>query len=598
MALPDTEAYSGAVPTQTNHTERCEVGPGVKPHGDSGFQSTRSFISVLLAAGIASLGGILFGYDTGIISGALLQLRHLFHLSCVGQQLVVGTLFLGAFLASFFGGIIVDRFGRKTALLVASLLFVIGAATQSLSTNIYMLLCGRLVTGTAVSLSTTAECTYISEISPRQHRGMLVSLNEVGITVGFLLAYTVNYSFISLHNGWQYMFAAAMCPALLQMVGTLFLPQSPHYLVLKDKTEQARKVLRLVHPEEVVEEEIKCMSKALHAEKNHSYADLCSSSLKGRMLIGMGLVFLQQFTGQTNVVYYAPTLLKHLGFCSNTAATLASVGLGGIKVVAAVFALLVLDRVGRRVCLLLGIFLMASSILTLGVFTKTVFSSEGALVVRCSDPTVTPPRAPFLNLTELSLTESPPQVQGELALLYSVREHDFKEEDAGDYAIKRVNETKEAAESPSECAGTAEGTSFQRGVTMAALMMYVFAYGISFGTTTWVILSEIFPMAVRGRAISVATAFNWLTNMAVSATFLTLLNAVGVGETLIMYSLVCLLAFLFVFFCVPETKHKSLEEITKELDHGFIQWRWSCTLFRGRKTCALDVSTPSTQHTP
>ncbi|EEC06363.1 facilitated glucose transporter, putative, partial [Ixodes scapularis] len=163
-------------------------------------------------------------------------------------------------------------------------------------------------------------------------RGLLVSLNEVAITVGFLLAYTVNYAFISRPNG-------CTCPALLQLVGTMFLPQSPHYLMLKGRNDKARKVLQLIHGEEAGVVEMQHMQKSLGQNRchrvsslqNQRYRDLVSPSLRGRMLVGMGLVFLQQFTGQTNVVYYAPTLLKHLGFCTNVAATLASVGLGVVK---------------------------------------------------------------------------------------------------------------------------------------------------------------------------------------------------------------------------------------------------------------------------
>ncbi|KAL3201095.1 hypothetical protein MRX96_043137 [Rhipicephalus microplus] len=130
-----------------------------------------------------------------------------------------------------------------------------------------------------------------------------------------------------------------------------------------------------------------------------------------------------------------------------------------------------------------------------------------------------------------------------------------------------------AAAQDSQCSGVPQGSAFQRALTLAALMCYVFAYGVSFGTTTWLILSEIFPAAVRGRAISVATSANWAANMSVSASFLTVLDNLGVGDTLLMYSGVCMLALCFIFLCVPETKHKTLEEITTELDQGLIRWR-------------------------
>ncbi|XP_075729999.1 solute carrier family 2, facilitated glucose transporter member 10-like isoform X2 [Rhipicephalus microplus] len=722
------------------------------------------FLSVLLAACIASLGGILFGYDSGIISGALLQIREIFDLSCVVQQLVVGSLFLSAFISSFFGGVLVDNLGRKRALLLASALFLSGSALQSLSTSLAMFVTGRFITGFAVSLSTTAQCTYIAEISPAVHRGLLMSLNEVGITVGFLLAYTVNYSFISYENGWQLMFAVATCPALLEMLGTLFLPQSPHFLVLKGRYDEARKVLNVIHGETAASQELNRMQKSLLEEQNYRYRDLFTPGLRGRMMVGVGLVILQQCTGQTNVIYYAPTLLKHLGFCTNVAATLASVGLGAVKVGAALFALLVLDRLGRRVCLCTGVLLMAISIFALGMLAKFSYGSSGhSISLRCRDrPSVfnasaihyshmTPPGydteamtthvpAPMVlensnvpsspnqrhkresgafSSDSTSLDSSPglsmpPPIPDQMASSgaglmdvgytpgrpsgsprevvapspswgFDHAEHvaklspqsdesrenmdprrdegtvgenqslEMQRPDNGDDAgeepliellvnstgtktlstaepylvassyisddvrggklsympetaaassshLRNVGEMEASAPShaaaggenrraevterrvgerdslvaaaqDSQCSGVPQGSAFQRALTLAALMCYVFAYGVSFGTTTWLILSEIFPAAVRGRAISVATSANWAANMSVSASFLTVLDNLGVGDTLLMYSGVCMLALCFIFLCVPETKHKTLEEITTELDQGLIRWR-------------------------
>ncbi|KAK8763772.1 hypothetical protein V5799_033615 [Amblyomma americanum] len=727
----------------------------------------RSFLPVLLAACIASLGGILFGYDSGIISGALLQLRETFDLSCVVQQLVVGSLFLSAFVASFFGGVLVDHLGRKRALLLASTLFLTGSALQSLSTGLAILVTGRFITGAAVSLSTTAQCTYIAEISPPAHRGLLMSLNEVGITVGFLLAYTVNYAFISYDNGWQLMFAAATCPALLQLLGTLFLPQSPHFLVLKGRHQEAQKVLNVIHGEIAASQELNRMQKSLLEEQNYRYRDLFAPGMRGRMIIGVGLVILQQCTGQTNVIYYAPTLLKHLGFCTNIAATLASVGLGVVKVAAALFALLFLDRLGRRVCLCSGVLLMAVSIFALGILAKFSYGGSGHVIaLRCRDrgsifnssmspysyaspasdvtaatqepihslhlstPSLSrryrreyvpegssfdssaldtlpslPARAPATSSREVSRKSEPASVgytigygaelpriaatsppsgtmdhllrsgqtrssaqdstgeseseipredDGARESKPSVLRQQYADEDGspgklsiellaqpigartaptiasyslGDVhpssdvlgkasitregvsaAVKsegaRASDTADmktstssydgpdgadrseakaksgrsrtlasSAAAESQCSGVPQGSAVQRALTLTALMCYVFAYGVSFGTTTWLILSEIFPAAVRGRAISVATSANWAANMTVSACFLTVLDALGIGDTLLMYSGVCVLALCFIFLCVPETKHKSLEEISEELDQGLVRWR-------------------------
>lgn len=737
--------------------------PGVTSQSAAGSKANNSgFLHVLLAASIASLGGILFGYDSGIIAGALLQIREIFDLSCNVQQLVVGSMFLSAFLSSFFSGVLVDNLGRKRALLLSSALFLGGTGLQSTSTGLAMFVTGRFVTGFAVSLSTTAQCTYIAEISPAVHRGLLMSVSEVGITVGFLMAYTVNYSFISYENGWQLMFAVAACPALLELLGTLFMPQSPHFLVLKGRHDEARKVLNVIHGENAASQELGRMQKSLLEEQNYRYRDLFAPGLRGRMIVGVGLVILQQFTGQTNVTYYAPTLLKHLGFCSNVAATLASVGLGAVKVGSALFALLVLDRLGRRVCLCAGVLLMAVSIFALGMLAKYSYEGSGhGITLRCRDrpsvfnasathnPYMTPagydaaaatthlPVPMALRNSEvssanqrhrresdafsqdsadldsttsrLSIPPMPDQTSSGAVLMdvnytpgrpsgyprgvaepsstssvdgagdaakaspaseESREKVDMRRDEGtaaenqslevqhrtnGDEGIVEepliellANSTKTvptmasyvveniyssggvgggkpsnvpesaaalqltaqlrdvgATETPRlshaggedrrsqaatemrvggrtslgaaaedlQCSGVPQGSAFQRALTLSALMTYVFAYGVSFGTTTWLILSEIFPAAVRGRAISVATSANWAANVCVSASFLTVLDTLGISDTLLMYSGVCLLALCFIYLCVPETKHKTLEEITSELDQGLIRWK-------------------------
>ncbi|XP_037555058.1 solute carrier family 2, facilitated glucose transporter member 12-like [Dermacentor silvarum] len=502
-----------------------------------------SFLPVLLAASIASLGGILFGLRFGIIAGALLQVREIFDLSCDVQQLVVGSVFFSAFVTSFFGGVLVDNLGRKRALLLATALFLGGSALQSVSTGLAMFVTARFITGFAISLSTTAQCTYIAEISPAVHRGLLMSLSEVGITAGFLFAYMINYAFISYENGWQLMFGVATLPALLELVGTLFLPQSPHFLVLKGRHDEARKALTVIHGENAASQELGRMQKSLMEEQNYRYRDLFAPGLRGRMLVGVGLVVLQQCTGQTNVTYYAPTLLQHLGFCSNVAATLASVGLGVVKVGSAIFALLVLDRLGRRICLLSGTLLMAVSIFALGILAKYSYGGGGhAIPLRCRD-------GPALFNDSERLPEATEKRDGSRSSIGAAAAEEY------------------------QCVGVPKGSAIQRALTLAALMTYVFAYGVGFGTTTWLILSEIFPAAVRGRAIAVATSANWAANVVVSASFLTVLDILGIGDTLLMYSGVCMLSLVFIFLCVPETKHKTLEEITSELDQGLNRWR-------------------------
>ncbi|XP_042897178.1 solute carrier family 2, facilitated glucose transporter member 12 [Parasteatoda tepidariorum] len=464
---------------------------------------------VVFSAVIASIGGILFGYDIGIISGALLQLKETFTLSYFEQELVVCGVLIGAFCASFFGGNVVDSFGRKAGIIISCGFFITGSVILFLSINFIMLIIGRVIVGIAISLSVTAECTYISEISPPSCRGMMVSFNEVGITTGFLIAYLMNYIFISMKNGWKWMFGVAILPAILQGIGVAFMPSSHHYLIAKGQIQKAREVLIHLRKSENVEEEMEAILKSMSEQKSFTYKDLFRSAfnMRSRMFLGMTLVFLQQFSGNANVLYYAPTVFQHFGYSTDTSATLVSVGLGIVKVIATIITLLMVDRVGRRSLLLTGSVLMALSIILLGIVGTLQHSSK----------------------TDFST----------------------------------------------------------RIISVISLMVFVCAYSISYGPVTWLVLSEIFPGSVRGRAVSVATCINWASNIIVSLTFLDVLNAMGIGPVFVTYEIICFAAAIFIFFCVPETKNKSLEEINQVLTKGLLKKgcrKYSCE----RNTVAVE----------
>jgi MFS family permease len=200
------------------------------------------------AAFFAALGGILFGYDIGIISGALLQLEDEFGLSNFQKELVVSLMLLGAIAGSVLGGYIIDYFGRRRAIIGNAGLFVMGAVGLCAAPDLTTLLIARVVVGFAVALSAIAECVYISEIAPAAHRGALVSLNELGITVGIFLSYMINYALITTPHGWRWMFGLSMIPAVLQGIGMVFMPASPRWLLLRGYVAEAEASLRKFRP--------------------------------------------------------------------------------------------------------------------------------------------------------------------------------------------------------------------------------------------------------------------------------------------------------------------------------------------------------------
>ncbi|XP_060559321.1 solute carrier family 2, facilitated glucose transporter member 10-like isoform X2 [Ruditapes philippinarum] len=574
MELSEQHVESGEVPTT----------PGEAPPS-----KVWACFYVISASVMASLGGVLFGYDMGIISGAILQLRDVFCLSCLDQELVISAMLMGAVLGSLIGGFLIDHCGRRLTIIANSVVFLIGALILGFSPSFAILVVGRLMVGFAVSVSATGECIYISEIAPAKRRGLLVSLNELGITLGLLLAYLCNFLFISVTDGWRWMFGLSAIPAVVQGIGMFFLPMSPRFLMLKKRENDAVNVLKKLRGTNKIESEINDIRVSIASEKNKSCTDVCGSEdgMRGRMFIGVGLVFFQQFTGQPNVLYYAPTIFEEIGFHSNSAATLATVGLGIVKVIMTIIALICVDKFGRRKLLLTGSTIMGVGIFILGIVCH--FESASIPNKACVD------HSHCHSLTEHThaFATSIPDLsnsQNILSTLKSMSKRDFVNEtlDNGFVSYSNISTVvpslyqntqnnsstdllDKVAINNSNSGGSVKGDNsshsslIQRIAGFTALMCYVAAYGFSFGPVTWLVLSEIFPATVKGRAIAIATVFNWGTNLIVTFTFLDVMNALGVTWTFTVFGVICAFSVMFIYSFVPETKNRTLEQVSAEM---------------------------------
>lgn len=323
----------------------------------------RTLLILLLSATVSLLGGLIFGYELGIISGALLQLQTDFHLSCFKQEILVSALLIGALLASLVGGILIDRHGRRRAILVSNLVLLVGSLILTLARSFIGLIIGRMTVGFAISVSSMACCIYVSEMVAAHQRGLLVSLYEAGITVGILLSYALNYIFADVDEGWRYMFGLAIAPTAMQFMSILFLPVNPVKLSSWDSDCQ-KGLIQLQNTEDR-----EMAKREPYKEKHYSFIDLFRTrdNMRRRTLVGLGLVLFQQFTGQPNVLGYASKIFHSVGFQSNSSAILASVGLGAIKVVATLVAMAFADKAGRRVLLMAGCVVMAISVTTIGL---------------------------------------------------------------------------------------------------------------------------------------------------------------------------------------------------------------------------------------
>ena len=322
----------------------------------------RSF--VYIAASIAALGGLLFGYDTGVISGAVIFIKKDFALTTFPQELVVSMVLLGATVGAFTGGRFADRFGRRVTLIVTSIVFIAGAMICASAPSLAILVVGRVVVGLGIGLASTTVPVYISEVSPPEARGWQVSLFQLAITIGILAAYLVDYAFAK-SGAWRWMLGLAAVPGAMLGIGMLFLPESPRWLARYLRPESARAVLVRIRGTQDVESEWREISGSLsHSEERGTWSDLLHPAVRPALIVGIGLAIFQQVTGINTVIYYAPTIIQSAGLPSASAAILATAGIGLVNVLMTIVAMWLIDRVGRRPLLLTGI---AGMILSLGV---------------------------------------------------------------------------------------------------------------------------------------------------------------------------------------------------------------------------------------
>jgi len=447
-----------------------------KPHADpKGF--------VYLATAISALGGLLFGYDVGVISGAILFIKQEFSLSPTMEEIVVSSVLLGSLAGAAIGGVLADRLGRRKLLIVTAIVFGCGAIGAALAPGTITLVAARLVAGMAIGIASFVAPLYISEIAPVAIRGKLVSINQVALTSGIVISYLIDYAFAG-SQAWRWMFAMAVVPAAAFGVGLLFIPNSPRWLVARGHTDQARAVLEKIRSPDEVKGELGQIGQSVSQQKG-TWSELLSPLLRSAMIVGVGLAIAQQVTGINTVIYYAPTILKFAGMSSAPAAILASVGVGVVNVVLTLAAMQLIDRVGRRPLLLVSLAGMAVSLFVLG------------------------------------LAFSLPQFSSSLAW-----------------------------------------------IAIASLMVYVGSFAVGLGPVFWLVLSEIYPLGIRGRAMSVGTIANWGANLIVALSFLTLTQVLGKPATFWLYGGVTIAAWLFAFFLVPETKGKTLEQIEAHFRAG------------------------------
>ncbi|MBA8762177.1 sugar porter family MFS transporter [Staphylococcus coagulans] len=313
---------------------------------------------------IGALGGLLYGYDMGVISGALLYLKNDIHLNPFTEGLVVSSMLVGAIFGSGFSGPLSEKLGRRRLVFIISIVFIIGALILASAPSMEVLVIGRLVIGFAVGGSTAIVPVYLSELAPTEARGSLSSLNQLMITIGILSSYLVNYAFTPI-EGWRWMLGLAVVPSLILMIGVIFMPESPRWLLEKRGEKAARDVMKLTYPASEIDGEIENMKK-INAISDSTWTVLKSPWLLSTIIIGSVFALLQQLIGINAIIYYAPKIFAKAGLGDSTA-ILSTVGIGVVNVLVTIVAIFIIDKVDRKKLLVIGNIGMVASLLIMSI---------------------------------------------------------------------------------------------------------------------------------------------------------------------------------------------------------------------------------------
>ncbi|MFI9027524.1 sugar porter family MFS transporter [Streptomyces sp. NPDC053560] len=318
-------------------------------------------------AAIAAIGGALFGYDTGVVSGALPFMEEHFGLTSLGEGVITSALLIGAAFGSLTGGRMSDRLGRRNSLLWSGAVFIAGAIAVALAPSVPFMVVARFVLGLAVGSASVITPLYLSEIAPPHIRGRLVSFNSLMIVSGQLLAYLIN-AVLAHWEAWRWMLGLAALPAIALFVGLFFLPDTPRWYMSKGRTREAGAVLRRTLPAAEVDDELARIEQARALEtsaQRGAWQELRTPWVRRLLLVGIGLSIVQQITGVNAVIYFAPKILLTTGLATNAAIT-ATIAVGAISVVATAIGMSLIDKVGRRPMLIWGLTGMTVSLALLG----------------------------------------------------------------------------------------------------------------------------------------------------------------------------------------------------------------------------------------
>jgi len=465
------------------------------PAGPAAARTNLALVGAIV--GVATIGGLLFGYDSGAVNGTQAGLKDAFALNDAALGFTVGSLLVGCALGAFLAGRLADRFGRKRILVAAAVLFLLGALIQGLTGVHAVFIVARFCGGMAVGAASVLSPAYISEVAPASIRGRLTSVQQVMIISGLTLAFVVNYflaqaagsslGMVAGHPAWRWMYLAQAVPAVVFLVALQFIPESPRYLISSGRIDDARRVLTSLFGADEAARKVADISASFADDHHPRLGDVLAPGTLFRPVVWAGLLLavFQQFVGINVIFYYGETLWRLAGV-SEQAALERNIISGLVSIAACFLAMALIDRIGRKPLLLVG-----SVGMTAALGTMTWAFSNGTLDATGS----------------LSLSQG--------------------------YGL----------------------------VAVIAANLYVVFFNISWGPVMWVMLGEMFPNQLRGSALAVCGLAQWVANYAVVQSFPGMAAGLGLTPTYALYTLSAFVSFFLVRAFLPETAGKELEEM-------------------------------------
>ncbi|XP_058756313.1 probable inositol transporter 2 [Vicia villosa] len=531
---------------------------------------------VLRLAFSAGIGGLLFGYDTGVISGALLYIRDDFKAvdrKTWLQEAIVSTAIAGAIIGASVGGWMNDKFGRKISILVADTLFLLGSLVMAFAPSPAVLILGRVLVGIGVGMASMASPLYISETSPTRVRGALVSLNSFLITGGQFLSYLINLAFTKAPHPWRWMLGVAAAPAVIQIIFMLTLPESPRWLYRQGKEEEAKQILRKIYDNvEDFNNEIQALKESVDAElKNTEKISMIqllkTTSVRRGLYAGVGLAFFQQFSGINTVMYYSPSIVQLAGFASNKTALLLSLITSGLNAFGSILSIYFIDKTGRKKLALISLIGVVCTLVLLTVTFRQaeihspMVSFDDSMSFRnntCPDfkTAVNNDKWDCMTCLKASSTcgfcAAPNKLQPGACVISSGSTNDMCAKDHRAWYTRGC---------PSNFGW----------IALIGLALYIMFFSPGMGTVPWVVNSEIYPLRYRGVCGGIASTTVWVSNLIVSQSFLTLTEAIGPAWTFLLFGIIAFIGVFFVIVFVPETKGVPIEEVESMLEKRFVQ---------------------------